>query len=109
MQIILNFVLDFMNFIDPLSTNDDLPPGQIIPHLESMYLNTNTVDNFICPKCNKSFRLLKSLKTHLYIDCGGYRFHCEYCLKPFIRKFDLRRHITSKHHNPLPASSAYAV
>lgn len=72
-------------------------PQRPFRNLDSIQYYNSNEGVYECPQCNKKFRILKSLKTHMYVDCSGWKFRCEFCMKLFKRKYDVRRHIFRRH------------
>lgn len=54
---------------------------------------------FQCPNCNRTYKLLDSLKRHLRVECGGKQkqFQCYFCKKDFRYRYEMSKHITSSH------------
>lgn len=57
----------------------------------------NENEEFICPRCSKTFRVMSSLRTHLSQDCIKITFHCHYCPFTCYRKYNLKKHISRRH------------
>ncbi|XP_033231748.1 zinc finger E-box-binding homeobox 2-like [Belonocnema kinseyi] len=54
---------------------------------------------FQCPNCNRTYKLLDSLRRHLRAECGGKQkqFQCYFCKKDFRYRYEMSKHITTSH------------
>ena len=50
-----------------------------------------------CPVCQKPFRSRPSLKRHLDVHQGIFRYSCPHCSKGFTYKHALQAHLISRH------------
>ena len=55
---------------------------------------------FKCDKCDKRFRKLSELKTHIRSHTGEQPFQCHICGKRFTQSSNLGKHIRNLHINP---------
>lgn len=65
-----------------------------------------TPGKYDCPRCGKSYRYQRSLKSHLRYECGKKpRFGCPYC--HYVQKIGrlVYLHIERRH----PAKAVYAI
>ena len=63
--------------------------------------NTNVkLGPFKCDKCEKRFRKLSELKTHIRSHTGEQPFQCHICGKRFTQSSNLGKHIRNLHLNP---------
>ncbi|CAL8074368.1 unnamed protein product [Orchesella dallaii] len=69
------------------------------PCMNKLEEYTNDDGELRCKPCNKQFKDLKSLQSHLYYHQRESKHPCEHCGARFKQKSDLRRHI-GIHHDP---------
>ncbi|XP_060535640.1 GDNF-inducible zinc finger protein 1-like [Cylas formicarius] len=51
-----------------------------------------------CPRCGKSYTLVKNLKRHLSVECQKEkRFKCRFCSNSYYYRTDLRNHLHRVH------------
>lgn len=67
--------------------------------IEDLFYNFAGNDEGVsCPKCNKNYKNLNSLRAHVYQICGKERkFECPMCSMKFKKRYNLKLHCTLKH------------
>ncbi|RZF39425.1 hypothetical protein LSTR_LSTR000946 [Laodelphax striatellus] len=61
-------------------------------------VNSSEDQVFTCPKCSKSYKVLRSLNRHVRYECGiDPKFQCRICGVRCKRKGNLKRHMIDKH------------
>ncbi|XP_012270337.2 zinc finger protein 726 [Orussus abietinus] len=53
---------------------------------------------FLCGECGKGYKWMDNLRRHQRLECGKLpKYRCKGCLKMFYRRYELTKHINSKH------------
>ncbi|XP_067283792.1 uncharacterized protein [Pseudorasbora parva] len=73
--------------------HDDFTTGGKSPSQQEEAQQTETLSNFICPQCGKSFAKKGSLKAHMNIHTGEKPHTCPQCGKSFTTKGNLKDHL----------------
>ena len=74
--------------------------------LERNVHHSETHGNFFCDKCQKSFQSEVRLNIHVKQCNFGKEFKCQYCLKTFANKRNLKDHINVLHSNEVDSDSS---
>ncbi|KAI4484080.1 hypothetical protein M0804_007536 [Polistes exclamans] len=57
-------------------------------------------NNFSCPRCNRSYKVKRSLRRHLIVECGkAPMFSCPYCVHRSKYRASMAKHVRHVHPN----------
>ncbi|XP_014482684.1 PREDICTED: zinc finger protein 408-like, partial [Dinoponera quadriceps] len=71
--------------------------------IAAMETPVETPSPLMCPQCGRTYKMKRSLKTHMKFECGGQRnFKCHVCPAKYTQNISLRRHLLRRHGIYLP-------
>ncbi|KAF2368661.1 Zinc finger C2H2-type, partial [Trinorchestia longiramus] len=71
---------------------------------DSTHMEENSANRVTCPYCVKSFKWPCLLQRHLRIHTGERPFRCPFCTYAAAQKFDVTKHIMTRHSDANPTN-----
>lgn len=77
---------------------NELMNDMLVPQLTVSSDRDDSCNNFHCSHCGKQYLHRKTLRRHMFYDCGiKPRFSCSVCGLRFRRRYTLTKHLVAVH------------